>query len=355
MPVLSRRAFLASAAALAVSPPAFADDLPLRQRAARQGLAYGVCAATQHFSDTSFVQALSRETGILVPEWEGKRGRIERLHGQYDFSAADRLVGFAQNHGMESRGHALVWHISNPAWLGEALDSPHPPETLLTDYITATARHYRGKVQSWDVVNEAINTEDDRPDGLRANQWLKAFGPGYMDTAYHAAHAADSQALLVYNDYGLETAGAWQDKRRRTALALLDGMRNRGVPCGALGIQAHLKAYSQNFDERIFSDFLSQVAAMGYKILITELDISDEGGPSAPTQRDQKAAQLTKQFLDVALDQHATTTIITWGLSDRYTWLSGNQRPLPLDQNLHRKPMWHAIAAALDAAPARVG
>jgi endo-1,4-beta-xylanase len=349
---LSRRTFLASAAALAAFPAA-SDDIPLRARAARKGLAYGACAATSHFADAPFIQALTREAGLLVPEWEAKRGRLERRQGEIDFSAADRLAGFAENHGMGFRGHALVWHVSNPAWLDAALDRPHPPEALLTDYITTVAGHFRGRVQSWDVVNEAIDVDGGRPDGLRPTRWLSAFGPDYLDTAFHAARAADPQALLVYNDYGLETADPWQSQRRRALLPMLEGFRRRNVPCGAVGLQAHLKPFNSRFDERIFAGFLTEIAAMGYQILLTELDVNDAGGPAAPGQRDRASADFARRVLDVALDQQATRAVVTWGLSDRYTWLAG-ARPLPLDRNLNRKPFWHAIAGALDGAPPRI-
>ncbi len=377
MPPISRRAVLANAAAalllpsvaaFAAPPVLTADDAlslregPLRDRAKKKGLFYGSCAATTHFDDAPFTQVLTREVGMLVPEWEGKRGRIERQQGAYDFSAADRLVGFAAAHGMASRGHALVWHISNPAWLEAALATRAPSERLLTDYITRTVSHFRGRVQSWDVVNEAIDVKDGRADGLRASSWLKAFGPGYLDTAFQAARAADNDVLLVYNDYGLDTADAWQRERQQAVLSLLEGFRSRGTPCGALGIQAHLKAFGADFQDDNYRRFLSDVAGMGYRILITEMDVDDRHFPSDPAQRDEAVANLTRRYLDIALDQPQTAGVITWGLSDRYTWLAEHPwkpsdlrraRPLPLDGQLRRKPMWHAIAAAFDAAPPR--
>jgi len=365
---LTRRAFLGSLALASAAWPALAaDEAALRRRAERKGLLYGCCLATGHFADTAFIQTVAREAGVVVPEWEAKRGRVEQRQGAYDFSAADRLAGFADSHGMEFRGHALVWHVSNPAWLDAALAAAKPSERLLTDYIGQVGSHFRTRVHSWDVVNEALEPGDGRADGLRASRWLKAFGPGYIDTAFHAARAADPGALLVYNDYGLETADPWQSLRQRAALTLLEGMRARGVPCDALGIQGHLKAFGTAFDQGAFRRFLGEVAGMGYRILVTEFDVDDRGGgagtPNNPAARDRTAADLARRFLDAAFDLPQTLGMVSWGLSDRYTWLAARPwspaeaaarpRPLPLDGELRRKPLWQAVAAAFDAAPER--
>jgi endo-1,4-beta-xylanase len=363
--MLSRRSFLATLAAASAAPALAADEAGLRRKAERKGLHYGCCLAGGHLTDTAYVQAVARESGMIVPEWEAKRGRIEQRRGVYDFTAADRLAGFAEAHDMEFRAHAMVWHVSNPAWLEAALAEAKPSERLLTDYVAKAGAHFRERVHSWDVVNEALEPADGRPDGLRASRWLTAFGPGYIDTAFHAARAADSGALMVYNDYGLETADPWQVQRQKAVLGLLEGMRVRGTPCDALGIQAHLKAYGAAFDQSAFRRFLGEVAGMGYRIVISEFDVDDRGTgtPNQPAVRDQAVADLARRFLDAAFDVPQTLGLVTWGLSDRYTWLAtrpwspaeslSRARPLPLDAQLRKKPLWHAIAAAFDAAPAR--
>jgi endo-1,4-beta-xylanase len=206
-----------------------------------------------------------------------------------------------------------------------------------------------------------VETGDGRPDGLRASPWLKAFGPTYLDSAFHAARQADSDALLVYNDYGLDTADPWSIARQAAVLNLLDGLAARGVPCGALGLQAHLKV-GADFQEERFRAFLAEVAGRGLRILITELDVADSG-MGDPGRRDRAVADLAGRYLAVAFDQPQTLGLVTWGLSDRYTWLAKGPwaqgadflrpRPLPLDGELQRKPLWHAIGRAFDAAPAR--
>lgn len=316
----------------------------LRERAARRHLLYGSAATTAQLKDAGFAPALTREAGILVAEYEMKRSFVEKNRNRFDFSGGDALSGFAQEHGMAFRGHTLCWHRSNPSWLEEAVASTRNPK-LLTDYIQAVAGRYKGRMHSWDVVNEAIEPGDGRADGLRNSFWLKAFGPAYTDIAFHAAHVADPAALLVYNDYGCETELVDADRRRAAVLKFLEGALLRRVPVGALGLQGHLRAFGAKVDQKKLRAFLDGVEALGLRILVTEHDVSDEGGPSDVVARDRAVADTSRRFLDVVLANRATVAVLTWGLSDRYG--ERGRRALPLDADLRRKPLWQAIAGAL--------
>src|SRR5690606_22480870 len=101
-------------------------------------------------------------------------------------------------------------------------------------------RHYRGRMHSVDVVNEAI-LEDGS--AMRPSMWLKAFGPRHIDMAFHACKAADPSCLRVYNDFGCEQGAAHNDRFRAATLRLLDGLMARGAPVQGLGLQAHLTAF----------------------------------------------------------------------------------------------------------------
>lgn len=326
----------------------------LREAAKAHGIFYG-CAVKSSVlkDDADFVTAVSVEAGMLVPEYELKRGTVEAKRGAYDFSGSDRLLDFAQTHGMMMRGHTFVWHAANPAWLTESLKNK-PDERILTDYITTVARRYKGKFHSWDVVNEAIEPKQGDARGLRVDSpWYQAFGESYIATAFHAARQADPQALLFYNDYNVEMAN-WHDSARRTAvLRLLEKLLSAGVPVDGFGVQAHLKCYGTRFDRSVFADFLNQIATMGLKIMVTELDIADIGGPADVKQRDREVSELGRRFLDVALANPAIAGVLTWGLSDKYSWLSeypdykwpdgSLSRGLPLDSSFQRKDLWHAL------------
>ena len=354
--MLTRRLFLeqAAAAGAALRPSlAGSSDKGLRDIAARRGIVYGCAAATYELKDADFTNALAREAGILSAEYEMKRGALEPNRGVFDFSGADGLLAFAQAHGMAFRGHTLVWHHSNPPWLEDALQGAEA-ESLLTGYIAKVMSHYRTRVRSWDVVNEAIQPTDGRADGLRNTLWLKRFGPSYIDMAYRAAHEADPNAVLVYNDWGCELGAPENDRFRAVTLDFLGKALARGVPIQALGMQGHLAAFGTQVDQKKLAMFLESVRAMGLKILVTEHDVDDSGGPPDIATRDAAVADASRRFLDVMLDNRAVDTVLTWGLSDRFVdppgWrdrLAGRYpRPLPLDRDYARKPMWTAMAKA---------
>jgi len=270
------------------------------------------------------------------------------------------LLSYARGSRMLFRGHTLVWFAANPAFL-DVMVSGAANETVFTDYIRAAVTHYRGHMHSWDVVNEAIEPEDGRADGLRNTLWLKSFGPSYIAQAFQAAHEADPNTMLVYNDYGLEQAGPKNDARRKATLALLERLVSRGVPIGGLGLQAHINAFGRTIDQKKLSAFLGAVQAMGLRILVTEHDVDDTGGPSDIASRDRAVADATHRLLDVVLDNTATVAVLTWGYSDRWLkaesrrdqLLRGNPRSLPLDEAMRPTPMHAALARAFTGARKR--
>lgn len=333
----------------------------LRSLAARRGLFYG-CAmkSGQIAEDPAFTAAVVADCSAIVPEYELKRVITEPAPGRFDFSGADRLSLFATEHDMLMRGHTLVWHLANPAWLETALADAPSMKAHMLDYIGTAMRRYGSRVPVWDVVNEAIAPEEGDFLGRRiGSPWFRAFGDGYIDDAFHQARDVAPDAVLAYNDYGVEMSGSWYAARRRAMLLLLEGLVARNVPIDMVGIQGHLIAFDKPFDEEVFARFLADIAGMGLKITITEFDITDRKGPADPAVRDAEVAALGRRFLDVALDCPAVTGLLTWGLSDRYFWVPDDPaqrppegqtlRPLPLDENLVKKPLWNAIADALRA------
>ncbi|MGC9954193.1 MAG: endo-1,4-beta-xylanase [Rhizomicrobium sp.] len=353
--MLTRRSVLGGVAAgWLASAAGAAPDTPLRQRAAARGRFYGCAVGSYQLRDDDFAQVLAREANMLVPEYELKRDTVEPSPGQFDYSGADALLGFAAAHGMKMRGHTLVWYAANPPWLEEKVLAA-PDDEILTDYVGRLVGRYRGRVHSWDVVNEAIHPQDGRADGLRNCFWLKRFGPEYIDLAYHAAKRADPDALLVYNDWGCEGGEARNDRFRAATLKFLADALARKVPIEALGLQGHLNAFGAGVDQRKLRAFLEEVRTMGLRILVTEHDVDDSGGPLDIAVRDRAVADASARFLDVVLDNEAMLAVLTWGLTDRYlradsglkAMFSGySPRKLPLDADLKRKPMWGAIARA---------
>jgi endo-1,4-beta-xylanase len=348
--MISRRELLAAGAALAVSSPVRAEDLrSLSGLAAAKSLLFGCAAASYQWKDADFPPALMREAALLVPEYEMKRNAIEPQQGRYDFSALDTLFGLAARGGLGMRGHPLVWYAANPPWLEAAVRAGRG-EKLLTDYIAAVMGRYRGRLHSVDVVNEAIAPGGE---GLRRSFWLERFGPSYIDTAFLAARQADPDILLVYNDWGFEQGAPANDRFRRETLKLLDGLIARRIPVGALGMQGHLSAFGTKVDQNKLRAFAAEIQSRGLALLITELDVDDTGGSLDPSLRDRAVADEARRFLDVVLDSPATTTVLTWGLSDRYLdppdeWklklIGWRGRKLPYDAQMRRKPLWDSIA-----------
>jgi endo-1,4-beta-xylanase len=357
----SRRAFLASCTGAALfsassrgeSHEAASDRTRLGAVAERKGVLFGCATSNYQIADASFAEALAQDARILVAEYEMKRKALESERGTFDFSASDALLAYARRHDMQLRGHTLCWHAANPPWLADAVESTRD-ESLLTGYIARVAGRYSGRIHSWDVVNEALLPQGGRSDALRDTLWLRAFGPSYVDLAFHAARAADPKALLVYNDWGCE-AGP-NDRFRSATLEFLNGALSRGVPIGALGLQGHLTAFGPAVDQSKLRKFLDEVKAMGLKLLVTELDVDDHGGPDDVAARDRAAADSARRFIDVILDAGAVAAL-TWGLTDRFLdpvplseqFLGREPRKLPLDADLRRKPMWWALEQAFSA------
>jgi endo-1,4-beta-xylanase len=355
--MLTRRAMLAAGTAglLGVRAKAVVSDASLRVRAAKRGMLYGTCAGSYQLRDGEFADVLAYEANAMVPEYELKRDTLEPRPGVFDFSGADALTDFAHAHGMKMRGHTLVWYAANPPWL-EAAVTAAKNEAVFADYIASVMGRYRGRIASWDVVNEAVWPQDGRSDGLRDCCWLRRFGPGYIDSAFDAARRADPSAQLVYNDWGCEGAERWNDDFRKHTLKLLEGMKKRGVPVDAYGMQGHFRAYRPGgtLDASKLKAFLAEIRALGYRLVVSELDVDDDGGPADAKVRDAKVADITARFLAPVMESGICDAILTWGLTDRYLrgkiipqdmWIS-LPRKLPLDASLRRKDMWWALAKA---------
>ncbi|GAB4286293.1 MAG: endo-1,4-beta-xylanase [Oscillatoriaceae cyanobacterium] len=336
-------------------------DAPLKERAAAKGLFFGAATGYGQLSkDEAYAAEFARESGMLVMESDAKWKNIRPQPDEFDFKRLDWLYDFTQKQKMLFRGHPLIWHQAMPSWFEETVTEKNA-SAVLTDHIKRVAGYYAGKVHSWDVVNEAIMPAQGRNDGLRKTPWLELIGPDYIDLAFRVAASTDPKALLVYNENRLDYDTPEMEQRRTTLLKLLERLKSKGTPVQVLGVQGHLFPGELPFKQEVLRRFLGEVAAMGLKIMITEMDATDRQLPSDVVQRDNMVATAYEDYLSVALDEPAVIGVVTWGLSDRYTWIADYRarddgdpvRPLPLDKDLKRKPAWQAIARAFDSAPSR--
>ena len=376
MPVPSRRRFLAAglavlgtgAVASRSSRSRAAETITLRKLAAQKGLLYGTTiAAAQITGDRPFADLVRQEAGLVVAENEMKWQVMNRgAPGNDDYGPADTIANFASGNKLVLRGHNLLWYHRTPGWYFDLTDRQQQ-ERAVVQHIQQLAGRYRGRIHSWDVVNEPIEPKDGRPDGLRTAVFLETLGPEYLDLAYHTARNADPNARLVVNEYDVELDAPEQEARRVALLHLLEEMRRSGTPVDAVGIQAHLAAADgPPFSAPLLRRFLADIANLGLTIQITELDVTDENVPADVPARDHLVADTYRRFLDPALDEPAVKMVVTWGLSDRHSWIvrretyqakwrtdNAASRPLPFDADLEPKPAFDAIAGAFANAPQR--
>jgi endo-1,4-beta-xylanase len=320
------------------------------------------------FHDPRYRQLLTRECGLLVHEnalkWYAMRPGLEA----FDFTQADLVMDFAAREGLQVRGHTLLWNRAEftPEWLRTHDFGTRPAsaaEQLLVGHIRRVVERYRGRIRSWDVVNETIDPDTGQ---MRDTLFTRLLGERAIDIAFHAVREADPQAELVYNDYM-----GWDDgqaRHREGVLRLLQTMKERAVPLDALGVQSHIWANPSDsqtgFDpgrDSLWRDFLDDVTGLGLNLLVTEFDVNDTTLAYDIEARDQAIADLTEHYLGLMLAYPQTRDVLVWGMADPYSWLQKlwprpdgePKRPTPYDDNFAAKPMRDAIARAFINAPAR--
>jgi endo-1,4-beta-xylanase len=331
-------------------------NVRLRDLAAAKGIIYGAeCGVWDLSAHPDLARAIAQECAMLVDgslKWEFTRPAPYT----FNFDISDWRAQFAKRQGLKLRGHTLLWHVNLPQWFYEIVDRKNA-ERVLIEHVQTLTQRYAGQMHSWDVVNEAIEPQDDRADGLRRSPWLDLLGEEYIDLAFRVAAEADPEALLVYNDYGMEYGNEDHEKRRTAVLKFLERSLSKGTPIHALGIQSHLVGDQQDFDGDRLQRFLTEVADLGLKIMITELDVIDQKLPADIELRDRQVAKVYQEYLTAVLQEPAVIAVLQWGLSDRHSWLADffprsdglPVRPLPLDARLRRKAAWGAIGRAFAA------
>jgi endo-1,4-beta-xylanase len=353
----------------------------LWRAAARRGILYGSTIATWqieddqtgNITDPGYAKLHPHHAALLSTEDDLLWWRIRPTpHSGLDFTHPDRIYAFAEKHNqLVHGGPGLVWDDGFGAgWSDKDLwnISEKRARHLLYGTLRAVMNRYSGRTAIWNVVNEAIvNGTDQGHHGLRTDvPWFKTIGPHYVAHAFHEARAADPHGKLLLNDFGYETVNQYGDRpidKMRSTLQVIDRLQKDGVPLDAFGIQAHLlaKDFEQLFHARQYRHFLRELGQRGLEVVITEMDVLDDGLPKAAGPRDKKIAEVYRRFLGVALESHYVKAVISFGLTDRYTWLDedmprddgSHRRPLAFDRQLRTKRAYHAIHDKLAHAPHR--
>src|SRR4051812_46482572 len=393
-----RGAGLLAAALLAPNPTARPADMPVTLKdafkddflvgtAIDRNIASGTSGFRRSAEQTAKDVALVKEQfNQISPENELKWQPIHPRAGAdgYDFGAADAFVNFGLSNKMYIVGHTLVWHSQTPNWVFAGTNPPPANEIATTnaaatnrnrfggfgryngprasrdellqrmrDHIHTVVGRYKGKVKCWDVVNEAL-ADGPSTNILRNSLWLEIIGPDFIAKAFQYAHEADPDAILRYNDYGLENPA-----KRKKLVTLIKSLQAEKVPVHAIGSQAHLNV-SMTFET--MDQALEEIATLGLPIHITELDVNSAAGGqrgfgadisanASATQgglvseADKKLADAYAGIFHAFLKHSDSVKVVTfWGANDANSWRAQG-KPLLFDGNSQPKPAFDAVIA----------
>ncbi|MFE6625415.1 non-reducing end alpha-L-arabinofuranosidase family hydrolase [Streptomyces sp. NPDC057740] len=302
----------------------------LGAQAAQSGRYFGTAVAAGRLGDGTYTGILDREFNSVTPENEMKWDTTEPSRGSFNFGPADQIANRAQARGQRLRGHTLVWHSQLPGWVSSIRDA-NTLRGVMNNHITTVMNRYKGRIHSWDVVNEAFA---DGPSGqLRGSVFRDVLGNGFLEQAFRTARSADPAAKLCYNDYNIEN---WSDAKTQGVYRLVRDFKARGVPIDCVGLQAHFGAGGPPAS---FQTTLSNFAALGVDVQITELDIA-QASPTA-------YANTVRACMNVA----RCTGITVWGIRDSDSWRA-SENPLLFDRSGNKKSAYNAVLTTLGGTPA---
>ena len=351
-------------------------------------------SAEQNAKDVALVK---EQFNQISPENDLKWQLIHPREGTdgYDFGPADAFVNFGLSNNMYLVGHTLVWHSQTPNWVFAGTNPPPAGATVNTnatgtnqvarggfggfgryngprasrdellqrmrDHIHTVVGRYKGKIKSWDVVNEAL-ADGGATNYLRNSLWLEIIGPDFIAKAFQYAHEADPDAILRYNDYGLENP-----IKRKKLITLIKSLQAEKVPVHAIGSQAHINV-STTFDT--MDQALTEMATLGLPIHITELDVNtaaagqrgvgaDISANATTTQgglvseADKKQSEAYAGIFRAFLKHSDKVKMVTfWGADDAVSWRAQG-KPLLFDAECKPKPAFDAVIAEAKNAAAK--
>lgn len=324
-------------------------------------------------NEFQFNKTDSVETALIINEFNSitaenmmKSMHIHPQKDTFNFKQADKFVAFGEKNNMFIHGHTLIWHSQLAPWIKEIKDSTEMVN-FMKNHIQTIVNRYKGKVNSWDVVNEALNDDGT----LRKTVFLDALGEDYLALAFKLAAEADPEAELYYNDYSMADA-----PKRKGAIKLVKSLQEKGVKIDGIGMQGH---WGLNFpDLKEIDKSLTEYAALGIKISITELDITVLPNPfevhgadvnmsfennetmnpypnKLPDSINDKLAKRYEDIFKILLKHKDNISRVTfWGVNDGQSWLNNwpiNGRtnyPLLFDREFKPKKAHQTILSLKD-------
>lgn len=290
-------------------------------------------------NEAKYDEALSTHFSQLTAEYEMKMNRIWTSSSSYNWSDTDYLVDYAEANDMEVHGHTLVWYQSFPEWFKNANYDSTAFENNIKRYITDVVTRYKGRIKSWDVVNEVFA---DGGGHRQEGTILPIFNDpiAFYGRCFQYARDADPDAILFYNDYSVVL-----DSGKRAAMKrMATRFKNEGYPIDGLGDQFHYREVTSK--ETIKSGFADMVST-GLLMHISELDIrmnTDKSDSYTFTDAEAAKQAATYKFIVEmfeAIPDAQKFAITTWGVTDKYTWLTGwwhpKEYPLLFDREYNKK------------------
>lgn len=323
------------------------DEGPYPSLSRRATFPVGVALQARHLNIPAYTSVLEHAFNSITAEYEMKARTIWQGPGRYNWTAPDRLVSYAEGQDMRVHGHALVWHSSTPDFIQNFSGTDEEFEGLVRDYITAVVSRYKGRIASWDVVNEAFA---DGSGLIRNSPFRRYMGTDFVTRCFEYARAADPDLLLFYNDYGT----IWDQRKREAMFSMIDDFLARGVPIDGIGLQMHISHDWPSMTQ--MRQTVDGIVERGLRVHISELDIkiNRHGDLEAPT--DERLESQKRRVQDIVsmfrqIPEHLQHGITFWGLRDPDSWLINFEgRPewaLLFDENYDPKPAYFGFLEAL--------
>lgn len=312
-------------------------------------------------SNPMVTSLIAKEFNSITPENCMKSMFLQPEKDKFDFKMADKYVAFGEKHKMFIHGHTLIWHSQLPSWLSKVKDSVAMSEAM-TNHIITIVGNYKGRIGSWDVVNEALNEDGT----LRKSVFSSSYGKEFLTHAFKLAAKADPKTDLYYNDYNLCNA-----KKRKGAVELVKNLQKNGAKIDGVGEQGHWNLNSPSLEE--IEQTILDFSALGVKVAITELDISVLPSPwdvvgADVNQRSeanekmnpypkglpddikiQLAARYEAIFKLFIKHQDKISRVTLWGVNDGQSWLNDwpirgrSNYPLLFDRDFKPKEAYNSV------------
>lgn len=303
--------------------------------------------------DGTYRKHIKEQFSSLSPENQMKWDHLRPARDVFDFAEADAIVEFARKNGQDVRGHTLLWHSQNPAWLEQGTFTDAELRSILKEHIQTVVGRYKGQIDQWDVANEIFTDNGTLrvgPTASGGNIWITRLGPGIIADAFRWAHAADPDAKLFFNDYAVEDVNA----KSTAYYALIAQLRLQGVPVHGFSVQSHLST-AYGFPASL-QENLQRFDDLGVETAITELDvrINVPVGQQPTAQQLAQQADYYRSALEACLGVDDCNSFTIWGFTDKYSWVpvffQGTGFATVMTEDYVRKPAYYALLDTLRAA-----